>query len=62
MKKVIIVAAIFVSTMLNAQDMKVIKGDFGVLKGQKEVNVEFDFSKLTLMKEEMSEAQYVEER
>ena len=62
MKKIIIVAAIFVSTMLNAQDMKVLKGDFGALKGQTEVNVEFDFSKLTLMKEEMSEAQYVEER
>ncbi len=62
MKKVIIVVAIFISSMLNAQDMKVLKGDFGALKGQKEVNVEFDFSKLTLMKEEKTEAQYVEER
>ncbi|WP_321539387.1 hypothetical protein [Flavobacterium piscinae] len=42
--------------------MKVLKGDFGALKGQTEVNVEFDFSKLTLMKEEKTEAQYVEER
>ena len=62
MKKITIVATILISTLLNAQDMNIVKGDFNFLKGEKEINVEFDFSNVTLMKEEKSEAQYVEER
>ena len=62
MKKITIVTTILISTLLNAQDMNIVKGDFNFLKGEKEINVEFDFSNLTLMKEEKSEAQYVEER
>ena len=62
MKKITIVATILISTSLNAQDMKIVKGDFNFLKGEKEINVEFDFSNVILMKEEKSEAQYVEER
>lgn len=62
MKKITIVTTILISTLLNAQDMNIVKGDFNFLKGEKEINVEFDFSNVTLMKEEKSEAQYVEER
>jgi hypothetical protein len=61
MKKVFI-ALLFVSSIGSAQDMDVLKGDFGFLKDQKEINVEFDYSKMTLMKEKKTEAQYVEER
>ncbi|WP_394758629.1 hypothetical protein [Flavobacterium sp.] len=62
MKKVLVLAVLFVSSLVTAQKMEVVKGDFGFLNGQKEINVEFDYSKLTLMKENKTEAQYVEER
>ena len=55
-------AGLFVSCTMMSQDMEVVKGDFGFLKDQKEVNVEFDYSKMTLMKEKKAEAQYVEDR
>jgi hypothetical protein len=61
MKKVFI-ALLFVCSICSAQNMDVVKGDFGFLKDQKEINVEFDYSKMTLMKEKKTEAQYVEER
>jgi hypothetical protein len=60
MKK-LIVAFLFLSFAMSAQDMKVVSGDFKFLKDQKEINVEFDYSKFTMMKEKKSEAQYVEE-
>lgn len=58
----IVFAVLFVSSIITAQDMKVVKGDFGFLKDQKEVNVEFDYSKMTLLKEKFSEEQYVTNR
>jgi hypothetical protein len=62
MKKVMMIAILFISCTMRSQDMTVVQGDFGFLKDQKEINVEFDYSKLTLMKENKSEAQYVEDR
>lgn len=62
MKKLMMLAGLFVSCTMMSQDMEVVKGDFGFLKDQKEVNVEFDYSKMTLMKEKKAEAQYVEDR
>jgi hypothetical protein len=61
MKKIVF-AVLFVSSIMTAQDMEVIKGDFGFLKDQKEINVEFDYSKMTLMKEKFPEEQYVANR
>ncbi|WP_264564792.1 hypothetical protein [Flavobacterium sp. N3904] len=61
MKKIVF-ALLFVSSIMTAQDMDVVKGDFGFLKDQKEINVEFDYSKLTLLKEKLTEAQYVANR
>ncbi|SHG82671.1 hypothetical protein SAMN05443549_10756 [Flavobacterium fluvii] len=55
-------AGLFVSCTMMSQDLNVVKGDFGFLKDQKEINVEFDYSKMTLMKEKKTEAQYVEDR
>lgn len=62
MKKLVLVALLFASSMIKAQDMDVIKGDFAFLSGQKEINVEFDYSKLKLLKEDKTEAQYIDER
>lgn len=53
---------LLVSSIMSAQNMEVVKGDFGFLKDQKEVNVVFDYSKLTLMKEKITEVQYVDNR
>jgi hypothetical protein len=62
MKKVFVLVGLFVSAIISAQDMDITKGDFSFLKDQKEINVEFDFSKMTLLKEKKTEAQYIEER
>lgn len=61
MKKLVL-SVLFVSSMMTAQRMDVVKGNFDFLKDQKEINVQFDYSELTLMKENKSEAIYVEER
>jgi hypothetical protein len=61
MKKIVF-TVLFVSSIMTAQDMDVVKGDFGFLKDQKEINVEFDYSKMTLMKEKFSEDLYVANR
>lgn len=62
MKKTAIVALLFLSGIMMAQKVKIEKGDFKFLKGQKEVNIEFVYSNLKLMKEEVTEEQYVKER
>lgn len=61
MKKVVL-ALFFVTSLMTAQDMDVVKGDFGFLKDQKEVNVEFNYSDLKLMKDNLTNDQYVTER
>lgn len=45
-----------------AQKMKVEKGDLSILKGQKNVNVEFVYDNLKLFKDNRSEAAYIDER
>lgn len=62
MKKLAVLAVLFIATTMTAQRMNVVKGDFGFLKGQKEINVEFDYSKLTVMPEKKAEADYISER
>lgn len=62
MKKLLVVSLLFVSALSQAQDMDVVKGDFAFLKDQKEINVQFDYSKLKLLKEDKTEAQYIEDR
>lgn len=62
MKKFLFAALLFASVTGFAQDVKIKKGDFSFLKDQKELNVEFDYSHLKLMKENLTEAQYVEKR
>lgn len=62
MKKLVVLVVLFVSSVMMGQDMEIVKGDFGFLKDQKEINVVFDYSKLTLMKEKKTEQQYVDDR
>jgi hypothetical protein len=62
MKKVMLIAAVLVSSFMAAQNMDLAKGDLSFLKDQKEVNVEFDYSKLTVLKEKKTETQYVDDR
>lgn len=60
MKKLVF-ALFLISGVISAQDMNVVQGDFAFLKDQKEINIEFDYSNFTMMKENKPEAQYVEE-
>lgn len=60
MKKTVF-ALLLISGFTFAQDINVVNGNFDFLKDQKEINVEFDYSNFTMMKENKPEAQYVEE-
>ena len=62
MKKVLLAAVLLVSTMAMAQKMEVVKGDFGFLKGQKEINVAFTYDNLKVMEDNLSNDQYVADR
>ena len=62
MKKIVTLVLLVASTVVMAQKVKIEKGDFKFLAGQTEVNVEFDYSNLKLMKENLTESQYVAER
>lgn len=59
MKKVLAFLFLFSSVFVSSQNMDIVKGDFSFLNGQKEINTEFDYSKLTLMKDKISEEQYI---
>lgn len=60
MKKIIF-ALFFISSAAFSQAMSVVQGNFDFIKDQSEINVEFDYSNFTMMKEKKSEAEYVEE-
>lgn len=62
MKKLFAFAVLLVSTFMTAQNIDVVKGDYTFLNDQKEINVEFDYSKLALMKENKTETQYIDDR
>lgn len=50
MKKITLIALLFVSTMAMAQKMKIVSGDFKNLKGISEFNLVFDYEGLTVDK------------
>ena len=62
MKKITLVALLIVSSVASAQKMKVVSGNYNFLKGEKELNVEFNYDDLKLMKENLTNDQYVAER
>ena len=56
MKKLPFLALLLVTTISFAQRMNVTKGDFSILAGQKDVSIEFNYSNLKLMKENLTES------
>ena len=62
MKKTSLLILLLVATIGFAQKINVTKGDFKFLSGQKDVNVEFNYSNLQLMKENITESKYIENR
>lgn len=62
MKKTHLLIVLFITTLGFAQKLNVVKGDFAFLSGQKDVNVEFDYSNLLLMKDNIKESKYIENR
>nr|WP_294935084.1 hypothetical protein [uncultured Flavobacterium sp.] len=62
MRKIAVLALLLVSSLAMSQKMKVTSGDLKFLSDQKEVNVEFVYSNLKLLKENLTEAEYVKNR
>lgn len=62
MKKIALLALFVVSSTVMAQKMDVKSGDFGFLKGQSDLNVEFKYDDLKLMKDNVSNNEYVSKR
>jgi hypothetical protein len=62
MKKLLLVLGLTFAFGSFAQKVKVESGSYDFLKGVKELNVEFDYSNLEMMKENLSETEYIENR
>lgn len=62
MKKNLMLTLLVTFSLTMAQKTKIESGDFKFLAGVNEVNVEFDYSNLKLMKENLTEEQYVANR
>lgn len=61
MKKYLTPIFIFLFVTLSAQKMKITDGNFAFLKGQKEINVEFVYDNMKLLKKNLPEEQYIKE-
>ncbi|WP_042720742.1 hypothetical protein [Flavobacterium sp. B17] len=59
MKKLLLVFLIFLTGVVCAQKMKVISGNFDFLKGEKELDLQMDYSHIKFYKENMDEAAYI---
>ena len=62
MNKLLLLVFLVFTTMTFAQKLKVVSGNFDFLKDQTEVNVELTFDSLLLMKENITEAEYLNKR
>ena len=62
MKKFVLLGVLLLASAVQAQDMKVTKGNFDFLKNQNEINVLFDYSNFTMMADENPESVYISER
>lgn len=62
MNKLLLLVSIVITTSVFAQKIKIVSGNFEFLKDQTEVNVELKFDDLLLMKEKITETQYLENR
>ena len=62
MRKLALIFALSVSTLVNAQKIKIVSGNYDFLKDQKELNLVMDFSEVKFYKENMDEAVYISKR
>ena len=62
MKKIVFLLFVTMTTLASAQKMKVTLGDFKFLKGETELNLVMDYSKVKFYKENMDEAAYIKKR
>lgn len=61
MKKLFILTFLACSVITLAQKQKIEKGNFDFLKGQKEINVEFVYDNMKLLKRNLTNDEYVKE-
>ncbi|AYN69316.1 hypothetical protein D1013_18950 [Euzebyella marina] len=61
MKKFVLLMALTITGLATAQKLKIEEGDFDFLPGQQEVNVEFVYDNMKLLKKNLPEEQYVAE-
>jgi len=62
MKKIVLLFFVAITSVVSAQKMKVVSGDFKFLKGQKELNLVMDYSQMKFYKENMNEEAYIKKR
>lgn len=62
MKKYFTLFLVIACTSVYAQKIKVAQGGFDFIAGQKEVNVEFDYSNMKLLKDNFTNEQYLTKR
>ncbi len=62
MKKLLLVLFVSITMIANGQNFKLASGSLAALKDQTEVNVELNFDNVLMMKENITEAQYLENR
>ncbi len=61
MKKITAIALLIFTVNSYSQKLKIKQGNFNFIKGQTEINVEFIYDNMTLLKKNLSEEQYVSE-
>ncbi|WP_299887316.1 hypothetical protein [uncultured Lacinutrix sp.] len=61
-KQVALVLSLLFCGVMFAQKMKVVKGDFDFIKGQKEFNVEFVYDNMKIYKDNKTNEEYMTER
>ncbi|MEP3837844.1 MAG: hypothetical protein ABJM36_09355 [Algibacter sp.] len=61
-KQITLTITLLFTSLIFAQKMKIIDGNFDFIKGQKEINVEFNYDNLKLFKDNLTNKEYVEQR
>ncbi|UQB67651.1 hypothetical protein [Epilithonimonas zeae] len=62
MKKLLLILFVAVTTTVFSQKLKIESGNFDFLKDQTQVDVELKFDNVLILKEKLTEAQYLEKR
>lgn len=61
-RQLTLVFALVCTAFMYGQKMKVQKGDFGFIKGQKEINVEFVYDNMKIFKDNLTNEEYMKKR